>query len=169
MSRWLPADVASYTTSSLSNHPANPASPKDHTINRLRADDFLQRKVNYMQPLEKSWFTRGLTPMHVDSMQPSVCFGIMAVSKSNKDDPGSTDKFQDVAAFFQVDTELVIHTDVDTVAPHKVMLSSQNGPYLEHTHQTIKLPYNSLSRYVWPAHLAATEADMQAYNAAWDG
>lgn len=48
---------------------------------RFRPDDFLQPKVNYLQPLEKSWFTRGLAPMQIDEVQPSLGFGIMAVSK----------------------------------------------------------------------------------------
>lgn len=162
----LSVDVAGYTTSNLSHVPENKQTPVTHTTSRLHPDDILQRKVNYMQPLEKSWFTRGLAPMHLDEIQPSVGFGIMAVSKSNKDDPGSTDRFQDVAAFFQVDTELVVHTDVDTIAPSKIMLSSKAGPYLRHTKREIKLSTNSLSRHGRPVHLNNTAAEIVAYDAA---
>lgn len=164
----VPTDVSQYTTTNLSNVEGQEHNPEHHTIMRLRSEDFWQRKVNYLQPLEKSWFTRGLAPMQQHDIQPSLSFGIMAVSKSNKDDPGSTDKFQDVAAFFQVDTELVVHTDVDTVAPSKVMLPSRAGPYLRHTHRSIKLPENSLSRNARPAHLTNTTAEIALYEAAWE-
>lgn len=64
-----------------------------------------------------------------------------------------------------MDTELVVHTDVDTIAPGKIMLSSKTGgPYLRHTHRTIKLPSNSLSRHGRPVHLANTEADIKIYD-----
>lgn len=63
-----------------------------------------------------------------------------------------------------MDTELVVHTDVDTIAPGKIMLSSKTGPYLRHMHRTIKLPSNSLSRHGRPVHLANTEADIKIYD-----
>ncbi|XP_037557557.1 uncharacterized protein LOC119434483 [Dermacentor silvarum] len=159
----LPSDVVTYKTSNLSNAESNTQLPEENTVMRLRPLDFYRRHIRYLDTIEKSWYRRGLAPMELDAIQPSLAFGIMAVSKSNKDDPGSTDKFQDVTAFFQVDTELVVHSSLDTIAADTVMLPSSAGPYLRHTHYKIKLPYNSLSRHGRPAHLANTEEDIKNY------
>lgn len=163
----VPADVATYKTTNLSNVEVNPQTPEDNTIMRMRPEDFQndKRNVKYLQPLEKTWYRLGLAPMTQDSIQPSVGFGIMAVSKANKDDPGSTDKFQDVTAFFQVDTELVVHSSMDTISPKNMMLPASAGPYLRHTHEKIKLPFNSLSRHGRQAHLRSTEEDIKNYKA----
>lgn len=62
----------------------------------------------------------------------------------------------DVAAFFHVDTALVMHSTVDTIA---VMLLSSVGPHLCRTHEKIKLPYYSLTCHAQPAHLESMEKD----------
>lgn len=162
----VPADAAKYTTTNFSNIESYTQTPEENTIMRLRPEDFQnKRRVRYLEPLEKSWYRRGLGPMAQGSIQPSVGFGIMAVSKANKDDPGSSDKFQDVTAFFQVDTELVIHSCMDTIAPDCVMLPASEGPYLRHTRAKIKLPPNSLSREGRQAQLINTQEDIRAYEA----
>nr|XP_050033268.1 uncharacterized protein LOC126529840 [Dermacentor andersoni] len=161
----LPADVATYTTSNLSHVEANPQDPEDNIVMRFRPDDFNKRHIKYLDPLEKSSYRRGLAPMSLDAIQPSLGFGIMAVSKSNKDDLGSTDKFQDVTAFFQVDTELVVHSNIDTIASNKVMLPSSAGPYLRHTRKHIKTNPSGLSRHGRPAHLTNTAEDIANYEA----
>ncbi|XP_075742053.1 uncharacterized protein LOC142794741 [Rhipicephalus microplus] len=160
----VPSDTAVYKTTNFSNTESYTQTPEENTIMRLRPEEIQNKsRVKYFQPLEKSWYRRGLGPMTQESIQPSVGFGILAVSKSNKDDPGSSDKFQDVAAFFQVDTELVIHSSMDTIAPDSVMLPTSEGPYLRHTRAHIKLPPNSLSRNGRLAHLRNTQEDVKAY------
>ncbi|XP_075741708.1 uncharacterized protein LOC142792037 [Rhipicephalus microplus] len=114
----VPSDAATYKTTNLSNIESYTQTPEENTIMRLHPEDFQNnRRVKYLEPLEKLWYRRGLGPMTQDSIQPNVGLGILAVSKANKDDPGSSDKFQDVTALFQVDTELVIHSSMDTIAP----------------------------------------------------
>ncbi|KAL3179921.1 hypothetical protein MRX96_009118 [Rhipicephalus microplus] len=134
----LPTDVVSYTTSNLSNYESYEQKPDLNVTMRLRPDDMHTRHVKYLDPMENTYFTRGLKPKIHSNIQPSLSFGVLAVSKSNKDDPGSTETFQDIAASFQIDTELVVHSDVDTVVADSVTLPSSVGPYLRHTNENIK-------------------------------
>ncbi|KAL3214883.1 hypothetical protein MRX96_006974 [Rhipicephalus microplus] len=99
------------------------------------------------------------------SIQPSLSFGVLAVSKSNEDNPGGTETFQDIAAFFQIDTELVVHSDVDTIVPDSVTLPSSVRPYLRHTNENIKASYNSLTRHGRPVNLARTETEVTEHKA----
>lgn len=74
-------------------------------------------------PIECEWCRQGLG--HAPSeggAQPSVGFGIMAVPKPTEDVRCSSSKFQEVAAFFQVDTEIVLNTDLDTINPLQICL-----------------------------------------------
>ncbi|KAL3203900.1 hypothetical protein MRX96_053141, partial [Rhipicephalus microplus] len=87
----VPSDTAVYKTTNFSNTESYTQTPEENTIMRLRPEEIQNKsRVKYFQPLEKSWYRRGLGPMTQESIQPSVGFGILAVSKSNKDDPGSS-------------------------------------------------------------------------------
>ncbi|CAN8000993.1 unnamed protein product [Ixodes hexagonus] len=101
--------------------------------------------TRYTNPIEREWGRQGLgTHPNLHGAQPSVGFGIMAVSKKNLDTPGSSDKFQEVAAFFQVGTEIVLHTDIDTINPMQTCYPAQEqhfeknsfGMYIPHNRQT---------------------------------
>ncbi|KAL1415819.1 hypothetical protein MTO96_028762 [Rhipicephalus appendiculatus] len=161
----LPTDVASYTTSNMSNYESYEQKPDPNVTMRLRRDDMHTRHVRYLDPMENTYFTRGLKPMTHSTIQPSLSFGVLAVSKSNKDDPGSTETFQDIAAFFQIDTELVLHSDVDTIVADSVTLPSNVGPYLRHSNENIKASYNSLTRHGRPVNLARTETEVTEHKA----
>ncbi|KAH8025851.1 hypothetical protein HPB51_012883 [Rhipicephalus microplus] len=163
----LPTDVVSYTTSNLSNYESYEQKPDLNVTMRLEPDDMHTRNVKYLDPMENTYFIRGLKPMIHSNIQPSLSFGVFAVSKSNKDDPGSTKTFQDIAAFFfQNDTELVVHSDVDTIVADSVTLPSSAGPYLRHTPENIKASYNSLTRHGRPVNLARTETEVTKHKAA---
>ncbi|KAL3174962.1 hypothetical protein MRX96_010985 [Rhipicephalus microplus] len=99
------------------------------------------------------------------NFQPNLSFGALAVSKSNKDDPGSTKNFQDIAALFQIDRELVVPSDIDTIVADSVTLPSSLGPYLRHTNESIKASYNSLTRHGRPVNLACTETEVTEHKA----
>ncbi|XP_049276356.1 uncharacterized protein LOC119375396 [Rhipicephalus sanguineus] len=161
----LPADVVSYTTSNMSNYESYEQKPDTNITMRLRPDDMHTRHVKYLDPMENTYFTRGLKTMAHSTIQPSLSFGVLAVSKSNKDDPGSTETFQDIAAFFQIDTELVVHSDVDTIVADSVTLPSNVGPYLRHSNENIKASYNSLTRHGRPVNLARTESEVTEHKA----
>lgn len=161
----LPADVVSYTTSNMSNYESYEQKPDTNITMRLRPDDMHTRHVKYLDPMENTYFTRGLKTMAQSTIQPSLSFGVLAVSKSNKDDPGSTETFQDIAAFFQIDTELVVHSDVDTIVADSVTLPSNVGPYLRHSNENIKASYNSLTRHGRPVNLARTESEVTEHKA----
>ncbi|CAN7939963.1 unnamed protein product, partial [Ixodes hexagonus] len=101
--------------------------------------------TRYTNPIEREWGRQGLgTHPNLHAAQPSVGSGIMAVSKKNLDTPGSGDKFQEVAAFFHVDTEIVLHTDIDTINPMQTCYPAQEqhfeknsfGMYIPHNRQT---------------------------------
>ncbi|MCZ6913612.1 MAG: hypothetical protein O7C59_03380, partial [Rickettsia endosymbiont of Ixodes persulcatus] len=73
---------------------------------------------DYDRPIEREHSHQGLVQNpNCGKAQPSVGFGILAVSKKSIDSPGSDNKFQDVSAFFQVDTELVLHSSNDSISP----------------------------------------------------
>ncbi|KAL3184304.1 hypothetical protein MRX96_032105 [Rhipicephalus microplus] len=96
----------------------------------------------------------------------SLSFGASAVvSKSNKDDPGSTETFQDIAAFFQFDTELVVHSDMDTIVADSMTLPSSVVSYLRHTNENIKASYNSLTRHGGLVNLARLETEVTEHKA----
>ncbi|XP_040070191.3 uncharacterized protein LOC120843050 [Ixodes scapularis] len=87
-----------------------------NSVIMLQREDF---DSEYDRPIEREHSHQGLihNPPNCSKAQPSVGFGILAVSKKSIDSPGSNDKFQDVSAFFQVDTELVLHSSNDTISP----------------------------------------------------
>ncbi|KAH8038297.1 hypothetical protein HPB51_000602 [Rhipicephalus microplus] len=86
----LPSDVVSYTTRNLSNYESYEQKPYLNVTMRLQPDDMHTCHVKYLDPTGNTYFTRGLKPMIHSNIQPSLSFGVLAVSKSNKDDPGST-------------------------------------------------------------------------------
>ncbi|KAL1445107.1 hypothetical protein MTO96_045197 [Rhipicephalus appendiculatus] len=59
----LPTDVASYTTSNMSNYESYEQKPDPNVTMRLRRDDMHTRHVRYLDPMENTYFTRGLKPM----------------------------------------------------------------------------------------------------------
>lgn len=77
--------------------------------------------------------------------QPSLGFGIVAVSKSTQDNASSYDKAQEVQAFFQVDTELAAYTEIDTVAPNIMMGTTQEPPVKMLSNNKVLHPECSLS------------------------
>ncbi|KAL3173910.1 hypothetical protein MRX96_001130 [Rhipicephalus microplus] len=160
-----PIDVVSYTTSNLSNYESYEQKRDLNVTMRLRPDDMHTRHVKYLEPMENTYFTRGLKPMIHSNIQPSLSFGVLAVSKSNKDDLGSTETFQDIATFFQIDTILVVHSDVDTIVADSLTLPSSVGPYLRHTNENIKASYNSLTPHGRPVNLARMETEVTEHKA----
>ncbi|CAN7990141.1 unnamed protein product, partial [Ixodes hexagonus] len=135
-----PSDSLTKMVSSLDNDSSSPDGVVKPT--KLSPNTEVTR---YTNPIEREWGRQGLgTHPNLHAAQPSVGFGIMAVSKKNLDTPGSGDKFQEVAAFFQVDTEIVLHTDVDTINPMQTCYPAQEqhfeknsfGMYIPHNRQT---------------------------------
>ncbi|XP_002411665.5 uncharacterized protein LOC8036025 [Ixodes scapularis] len=132
-----PADSLTKTASSLDNDKEGPPGVSSPT--KLSPNTEVTR---YTNPIEREWGRQGFGPhRNLHAAQPSVGFGIMAVSKKNLDQPGSGDKFQEVAAFFQVDTEIVLHTDIDTINPMDTCYPAQEQ-HFEKTTFGMYVPYN---------------------------
>lgn len=145
----IPVDAAGETVYNFSSTAAWQQEPIMYNLTRHR---LLEDTIypSYFDPMENDLKRRGMGPMppgHSGSAQPSLGFGIMAVSKSSPDDASTYDKFQEVQAFFQVDTELTVYTEVDTLAPN-IMMGTTQEPYLKLLSDADKIihPESSLSR-----------------------
>ncbi|XP_029823237.2 uncharacterized protein LOC115309181, partial [Ixodes scapularis] len=132
-----PADSLTKMASSLDNDTDTPAGVSTPT--KLSPTTEITRYIN---PIEREWGHQGLGPHpNLHAAQPSVGFGIMAVFKKNLDLPGSGDKFQEVAAFFRVDTEIVLHTDIYTINPMNTCYPAQEQ-HFEMSNFGMYVPYN---------------------------
>lgn len=106
----------------------------------------------YDNSIEREWCRQGLChPPNQCNAQRSFGFGIIAVSKCVQGVPGCASKFQEVAAFFQVDKEIVLHTKLDSVDPQHVCLLAQEQPFDKST-SDMYIPHNRqthLGHYIY--------------------
>lgn len=106
---------------------------------RLQHDN---ERTGYDRPIEREWSRKGLGPQpNQGTAQPSLGFGIMAISKRSQDDAGSSSKFQEVTAFFQMGTELILHTALDSINPMQIM-NDASEQFFAKTAFDLYIPHN---------------------------
>lgn len=109
--------------------------------------------AHYLGYIENRYVKCGIGGTTFFDAQPSVGFGLMAVSKKSLDLSHTKQTYQDVSAFYQVDSEIVLHHSMDSVNTQQIALDHSHTFYVRGNHGMDE-PENAQTkagRYTWRA------------------
>lgn len=91
-------------------------------------------KNHYLGYIGNRYFKSGLGGSTFQDTQPSVGFGLMAVSKISLDLTHTKESYQDVSAFCQVNLELVLRRGIDSTDTQHISLPHAQTFYIRGNH-----------------------------------